>query len=885
MVICMNYGKKRTRKREKELTSKSTMIRKKFSVIFWKALLVCFFAVIVIGSCAGFGIISGIIASAPSIDEIDATPTGYQTIVLDAGGNQTATLVASGSNRKYVTIDEIPLDLQQAFVSIEDERFYEHNGIDLKGILRAGIKGITSGKFSEGASTITQQLLKNTVFTGWTSESSLADKFERKFQEQYLAMQLEKVRDKNWILENYLNAINLGQNTLGVGVASERYFGKDVSELTLSECAVLAAITQNPSKFNPISNPEENVKRRDKVLNGMLEQGYISQTEYDEAIADNVYERIQLVNTESEDDNVNSYFVDELTDQVIQDLIGKLGYTETQAYKALYQSGLTIESTQDPALQKICDEEINNLENYPSDPKISFAYRVSVQSADGTVSNYSQTTMLSYYQSNNKDYNINFTTEEDALAAINQYKADIMADGDIIVDGSETLSFTIQPQTALTVIDQYTGEVKALVGGRGDKTASKTLNRATDSPRQPGSTFKIIASYSPALDAGGLTLATVQDDAPYNYSTGAGKSVRNYDNRYRGFTTVRQAIIDSINIVTVKTLAEIGPSLGYDYIRNFGFTTVGIDESGNETLALGGLSYGVTNLELTASYAAIANSGTYIKPKFYTRILDHDGNVLIDNTMPESHTVLKETTAWLLTDAMQDVMTQGTGTPAYFGSSMPQAGKSGTTTANRDCLFAGYTPYYTCVVWGGYDDNATQSGGQTSYPKKIWKAVMSRIHEGLEYRDFTKPNGLVSAAVCRESGKLPIGGVCDSDPRGSAVYTEYFAEGTVPTEYCDHHTVATMCSLSGQLAGSYCPTDSYVSGVYVIGGSAATEDGPYLLTDASLANTCQLHNAENSMFQSGYTLPTIPGISTEGTAPPPVPETPPEATPETPPVQ
>ncbi len=881
----MNYGKKRTRKREKELTSKSTMIRKKFSVIFWKSLLVCFFAVIVIGGCAGFGIISGIIASAPSIDEIDATPTGYQTIVLDAGGNQTATLVASGSNRKYVTIDEIPLDLQQAFVSIEDERFYEHNGIDLKGILRAGIKGITSGHFSEGASTITQQLLKNTVFTGWTSESSLADKFERKFQEQYLAIQLEKVRDKNWILENYLNAINLGQNTLGVGVASERYFGKDVSELTLSECAVLAAITQNPSKFNPISNPEENVKRRDKVLNGMLDQGYISQTEYDEAIADNVYERIQLVNTESEDDNVNSYFVDELTDQVIQDLIGKLGYTETQAYKALYQGGLTIESTQDPALQKICDEEINNLENYPSDPKISFAYRVSVQSADGTVSNYSQTTMLSYYQSNNKDYNINFTTEEDALAAINQYKADIMTEGDTIVDGSETLSFTIQPQTALTVIDQYTGEVKALVGGRGDKTASKTLNRAADSPRQPGSTFKIIASYAPALDAGGLTLATVQDDAPYNYSTGAGKSVRNYDNRYRGFTTVRQAIIDSINIVTVKTLAEIGPSLGYDYIRNFGFTTVGIDESGNETLALGGLSYGVTNLELTASYAAIANSGTYIKPKFYTRILDHDGNVLIDNTMPESHTVLKETTAWLLTDAMQDVMTQGTGTPAYFGSSMPQAGKSGTTTANRDCLFAGYTPYYTCVVWGGYDDNATQSGGQTSYPKKIWKAVMSRIHEGLEYRDFTKPNGLVSAAVCRESGKLPIGGVCDNDPRGSAVYTEYFAEGTVPTEYCDHHTVATMCSLSGQLAGGYCPTDSYVSGVYVIGGSAATEDGPYLLTDAALANTCQLHNAENSMFQSGYTLPTIPGINTDGTAPPPAPETPPEATPETPPVQ
>ena len=282
--------------------------------------------------------------------------------------------------------------------------------------------------------------------------------------------------------------------------------------------------------------------------------------------------------------------------------------------------------------------------------------------------------MLSYYQKSNKNYSINFASEDDARAAIEQYKMDLMQDGDVVVDGSETLTFTVQPQAALTVMDQSTGEVKALVGGRGDKTANKTLNRATDTTRQPGSTFKIIAAYAPALDAGGLTLADVQDDAPYNYGSGQGGAVNNYDKRYRGFTTLREGIIDSINVVAVKTLAQIGPSLGYDYIRNFGFTTVGIDESGNETLALGGLTNGVTNLELTAAYATIANSGTYIKPKFYTRILDHDGNVLLDNTAPESHTVLKETTAWLLTDAMKDVMTQGTGTPAYFGSSMAQAG-------------------------------------------------------------------------------------------------------------------------------------------------------------------------------------------------------------------
>ena len=726
----MNYGRKRTRKRERELVSKAAMLRKKINVIFCKALLICFFAVIVTGCCSVFGVVSGIIASAPDIDDIDATPTGYQTVVLDSEGNQTAVLVASGSNRKYVTIDEIPLDLQHAFVALEDARFYEHNGIDLKGIVRAGITGVANGfHFSQGASTITQQLLKNTVFTEWVYEESMADKFERKFQEQYLALQLEKVVDKDWILENYLNAINLGHNTLGVGVASERYFGKSVSDLTLSESAVLAAITQSPSYYDPIIHPDHNQERRLKTLNEMLDQGYIDQLEYDAAIADNVYDRIQIVNIESNEGNVNSYFVDELTDQVIEALISQLGYTETQATKALYQSGLVIESTQDPAIQAICDEEINNLDNYPSAPKISFAYRVSIKSADGTINHYSDQTMLSFYRASNSKYNINFATEEDAAAAIEQYKLDIMQDGDQIIEGSETITYTLQPQTALTVIDQSTGEVKAIVGGRGDKTANKTLNRSTDTPRQPGSTYKIIAAYAPALDAGGLTLATVQDDAPYNYGTGERKGVRNYDGRYRGFTTAREAIIESINIVTVKTLAEIGPSLGYDYIRNFGFTTVGIDESGNETLALGGLTYGVTNLELTAAYATIANSGTYIKPKFFTRILDHDGNVLLDNTLPESHTVLKETTAWLLTDAMEDVMTQGTGSPAYFGSSMTQAGKSGTTNSSRDALFAGYTPYYTCVVWGGYDDNTIQSGPGTNYPKTIWKSVMRRIHD------------------------------------------------------------------------------------------------------------------------------------------------------------
>ena len=874
----MNYGRKSTAKKEKELLSKGTMIRKKFTVIFAKTLLVCLIAFTVVGGCAGYGVYKGIVDSAPNIHDIDATPTGYLSTVLDNQGNETATLVASGSNRVYVTIDEIPLDLQHAFVAIEDARFYEHNGIDITGIVRAGITGITSGRFSQGASTITQQLLKNNVFTDWTSESSFADKMERKIQEQYLAIQLEKVEDKDWILENYLNTINLGQNTLGVQAASQRYFNKDVSELTLSECAVIAGITQNPSRYNPVSNPDANAERRTKVLNNMLDQGYIDQAAYDTAMADNVYDRIQIVDSETASDNINSYFVDALTEQVIDDLMEVKGYTETQAYKALYEGGLTIYSTQDPSIQQICDEEVNNADNYGSETKYSCSYRLTIQKADGTYQNYSEQTMLSYYQGKNSKYNIDFDSKEAVDAAIEQYKADIMEDGDTIVPNGESITYTMQPQASMTVIDQSTGEVKAIVGGRGDKTANKTLNRATDTKRQPGSTFKILSAYAPALDIGGMTLASVQDDAPYTYSNAAHTPVNNYDKSYRGFTTIREGITYSINIVAVKTLTDIGVDIGYEYLQNFGFSTL-CDSDRTQALALGGITNGVTNLELTAAYATIANGGTYTKPRFYTKILDHDGNVLIDNT-PQTHTVLKETTAWLLTNAMEDVLTNGTGRPAHFNG-MPQAGKSGTTSSDRDALFAGYTPYYTCVVWGGYDDNAELS--YTTYPKTLWKSVMGRIHENLDYKDFDKPDGITTATVCKKSGKLAVAGLCDSDPRGSMVESEYFASGTIPKDYCDHHVRVTIDLSTGGIATDTCPEELRSSNVYITGGSAGTQDAPYLLTD-DLANSLNAAGSEDpnapTTGGAGDTSPDAGAAAPTGDVP--AAETPAETPPETP---
>lgn len=840
----MNYGKEGAKKQAKKLSAKSPKVLRKFKVVSYKLLLVCAFALVVGVGFTGFGVYKGIIDASPTIEAMDVTPTGYLSTVLDVEGNTTATLVASGSNRVYVTIDEIPEDLQHAFVAIEDARFYEHNGIDVKGIIRAGVKGILSGgHFSQGASTITQQLLKNNVFTTWTTDRGFA-KVVRKLQEQYLAIELEKkVNNKDWILENYLNTVNLGQNSLGVQAAAMRYFNKDVSELTLSECAVIAGITKSPEGLNPISHPEENAERREEVLTKMEEQGYITAEQKDEALADNVYKRIKKVNIKKteESSQINSYFVDELTNQVLEDLQNVLGYTKAEAYKALYNSGLTIQSTQDPAIQAICDEEVNNQENYPTQPRVSFNYRLSIQKADGSMENYDEQTMLAYYQSADSNYSINFATQEDAAAAIEAYKAELMEEGDTIPEGGEYVNYTMQPQAALTVIDQSTGEVKAIVGGRGDKVANRTLNRATDTTRQPGSTFKVLAAYAPALDGAGMSLASVEDDAPYEYANGT--PLKNYDKHYRGFTNFRTAITYSINVVTVRCLTDIGVDNGYSYLQDFGFTTL-TDSDRVQSLALGGVTNGVTNLELTAAYATIANGGEYIKPRFYTKILDHDGNVLIDNT-PQTKRVLKETTAWLLTDAMKDVITTGTGRLCNF-SGMTLAGKSGTTTKNRDALFAGYSPYYSCVVWGGYDDNSPQNGsGMTSYPKLIWRSVMQRIHEGLENKDFDKPDGIVQVTVCKKSGKLAVSGLCDCDPRGSQVYTEYFDADNVPTETCDVHVAVTVCKDSGKPAGPYCPEDSLVKHAYIGGGSAGTDDAAYLLPNNLSTDTCPIHSTND----------------------------------------
>lgn len=803
----MNYGKKSVKKKQKSLNAKSVKWGKKLGFTFVQVFLVFLVSISVIGACAGIGVFRGILATAPDISNIDVTPTGFSTFVYDIEGHQTAKLVSTDSNRIPVSMDMIPENLEHAFVAVEDARFYVHNGIDIKGIIRAGFIGIKNKfHFSEGASTITQQLLKNNVFTEWTSEKTNAEKFKRKIQEQYLALELEKVMDKDDILINYMNSINLGQNTLGVQAASMRYFNKSVSDLTLSECAVIAGTTQSPTRLNPITHPENNAERRKKVLDDMLDQGYITQAEYDEAMADDVYSRIQVNNIDNGEGAVNTYFVDALTEDVLDDLVNVAGYTETQAYTLLYSGGLKIYSTQDPYIQSICDEEFSNEDNFPPNTKWYLNYKLTVADADGNRTNYSTEMFRDFFKESNKNYNLIYSSTEAAYADIELYKEAVLKPNDEVI--GESISLTPQPQVSLVVMDQHTGYVVAMVGGRGTKTGSRTLNRATDATRQPGSTFKIVSTYAPALDSAGLTLAQVLNDAPFNYNDG--RPVGNwYGEEYRGICSFRDGIRESMNIITVKALTWITPQLGYDYLTNFGFTTLVEREEINgeiysdiqQTLALGGVTWGVTNEELTAAYACIANNGTYIKPKLYTMVLDHYGNVILDNTTPQSRQVIKETTAFLLTDAMVDVMTApgGTGRAVNFDN-MAIAGKTGTTSAYNDVWFVGYTPYYTAATWAGYDNNVKLAKAEQSLAKTLWRAVMSRIHEDLPNQSFTVPSGIVTATVCYRSGKLPIAGLCDG-----TLKTEYFAEGTVPTETCDIHYVGPVCQYSMLRATEFCP--------------------------------------------------------------------------------
>lgn len=855
----MNYGGNGIKQKKKLLNSATTKLGTKLGIFFIKLALVGAIAVVVAGSCLAFGSFQGIIESAPDIASISVSPEGFATRIYDSDDNEIQALSTSGSNRTYVTIDQIPKELQHAFIAIEDERFYEHNGIDMKGILRAASIAVSNGEMSQGASTITQQLLKNNVFNAY-NESTI-EKVKRKVQEQYLAVKLETVMSKDEILENYLNTINLGNGYYGVQAAANGYFNKDVSELTISECAVIASITKSPTGLNPIRHAERNRDRQSQVLYNMKDQGYITQEEYDEAINDDVYARLEGIELAGTSSTTYSYFVDELINQLTNDLMTQKGYTEAQATNMIYRGGLQVYSTQDTMMQEVADDVINDLDNYNDNTHFSINYSLSVKEKDDTYSYYSHNTMLNWYNKTQGDtsFNLTMTDEDAAQEYVDTYKEAMLANGGEVV--SENLSYTIQPQVSFSIIEQSTGQVKVMVGGRGDKTLNRSLNRASnDVTRQPGSSIKPLVAYGPALDLGTFTLASAIDDAPYYYSGTDAKLVTNYTKgEYRGLITLKQALTISQNVPAVKVLTAITPQVGYNYLEKFGLSTLvspknAINGSHDvvQSLALGGMTRGVSNIDMCAAYAAIANKGVYTKPVYYTKVLDSEGNVIIDNSVPETHRVLKETSDWLLIQGLRSVVTSGTAVAAGF-SNQPVAGKTGTTQYDSDRWFCGFTPYYTGAIWVGYDDNSRALGGVVNH-SYLWRVIMQQIDSnlGLETGSYEQPSGIVEATVCSKSGLLPVEGLCDNDPSGNCIITEYFSEDTVPTEYCTTHTKVTFCNDSGNIATSGCPNTTTrimvkkAAATSQIGGDSDSElktwDADYTITDEQLSKLCTLHN-------------------------------------------
>ena len=752
--------------------------------------------------CLVIGAGIGLVESTPAISASDVKPSEFPSHIYDRYGNEMIELTTTGSNRQEATYSEIPEMLRYAFIAIEDKRFYEHNGVDLEGIVRAVFVDIAEGR-NEGASTLTQQLVKNNVIETGGYERSFGSLIRRKVQEWVMALNLEKQMSKEEIITNYLNTIYLGSNCNGVKAAAKFYFGKELSELTLSECASLAAITNNPSANNPARHPDTNEFRRNIVLDYMEEQGYISPQQCQEAKSDDISSRI-VANT-SEETSIYTYFEDTLISNVLEDL-QSVGYTYTQAYNLLFSGGISVYSTQDTTLQSIIEEEINNPDNYPMDTSYSISWDLSVQKSDGTMKYYYAGDITRYHRVDlgETDYRLDFATTEDADAEVAAYKETILEEGDRIT--YEDISYVLEPQMSFTLMDYNTSQVLAVIGGRGDKQHSLSTNRATDTTRQPGSTFKVLAAFAPAMNEKGYTLATVHDDSPFEYEGEINREIENWwGAEYRGLSNIRDGIRDSMNIIAAKTLYDIGPSLGIQYLKEFGFQSIDEVEDANVSTALGGITKGVTNLELCAAYSAIANQGTYIEPILYTKIVSRDGAVILEANQ-ESRQVIRPTVAALLTDALIDVVEEGTGTKCRLNNTT-LAGKTGTTSKDYDIWFTGFIPSGLCgTIWAGYDENGI-SIEQDEFHKDVYAKIMNRIvdEQGYWGGQFTMPDGIVEATICHKSGQLPEQMLCEYDPTGKGLYTEYFEEGTVPVDYCDVHESAFVCASTGLLASAYCP--------------------------------------------------------------------------------
>lgn len=699
----MNKNTYSTKGKAEPSKKKKKKKKSRAAKIFGKVILVIFVVLALIASVVAGAVVGFIDNSMDLIAEeynLDFTSIIYY---IDEETNQPVELdrIHRNENRVWVDIENVPENLTNAFIAIEDERFRDHRGVDLKRTFGAFLQW-ARGKDSYGGSTITQQLIKN--ITGENDRS-----VTRKIQEIVRAINLEKKMSKDQIIEMYMNTIYFGAGCHGVQTAANYYFSKDVSKLTLEECASLAGIVKAPTTYNPATNYENNKDRQEVVLNQMAKLGHITQEECDKAKATNLKVNIGTVKKTASNERVTSYFVDAVIADVVADLMEKENLTEGEATNRLYTGGFKIYSTMDPKVQGAIDTVYAKTSNFP-----------------GSGSN--------------------------------------------------------RPQSAMVVMDPYTGHIKGMAGGVGDKTVNRGFNMATQAKRQPGSAIKPLAVYGPAIEYNVITAATVINDAPLTIGDW---SPKNSGGGHKGRMTAHRFLELSQNIPAVKVMQELTVDKSFEFMtENLGFTSMVAGETRNGKLvtdkslsmALGGLTDGVTVEEMTAAYATFVNAGQYNKPTTYTKVIDAGGKVILEKKV-QNKRAMSPQTAYIMQNMLTGVIKSGTGTSASLGN-IYAGGKTGTTNSNKDRWFMGFTPNYVGGVWMGYEIPKAMSGSNMC--PRIWKQVMEIIHKDETIKTIPQPDGLVKRTVCQISGRVA------SDICGTT-RVEYFKEGTQPMKFCSSH--------------------------------------------------------------------------------------------------
>ena len=725
---------------------------------------------IIILGFAGFGALLGVakayVDGTPALDVHRIEDQSLTSFIYDKNGDL-ITEYKGLEHRIWAGLDEIPRTVRNALIATEDVRFYAHNGLDYKRLAGAFLNNLRS-ETVQGGSTITQQLIKNTLL-------SPEQTYKRKIQEAYLAVQLEKEYNKDEILEAYLNTIYLGSGNYGVKVAAMNYFGKDLKDLNLRESAVLIGITKNPYRYDPRLNfysrnkPEVTYERANLVLLLMYENGFIGKKEYEEAKFDEENpsspknEGFQIIEESSHQKLYDyPYFVEYAIQDLMEALMKQNGWEgkegRQKANDMILNGGLHIYTTLDPVIQKTVEDTIYHFNGYPK-------------------------------TANSKD---SVKREQQ---------------GDRVLEIS-------QPQAAAVVLDQHTGELRAIVGGKMEPQEQFWNNRA-NLPWAPGSSIKPLAVYAPFIEAG-YPGGIILDDIPVpieGWDGGKGYPSNYSTSKFYGPVPVRKAVTGSYNVSAARTVLErVGTEYSMNKLKELGITEPRYVETPlPSNLALG--SDPVNMIEMTAAYGTLANKGEYRAPISITKVLDKDGKVILNNESQLKLSVFKESTAFIMTDWLQNAVASGTGTRAKF-EGMSIAGKTGTNNDFRGVFFAGYTPYYTATVVIAPDNhNVSLASGTTGgvYAAPLWKEFMEKIHKDLENKPFYEsiPDGVKQVTVCALFGKLP-------NEMCKETVTEYFPENAVPTEECDMHREFTVCRYSGKLPTPYCPEDHLVSSPIVV---------------------------------------------------------------------